>query len=69
CRVLPFLTTDTDWQDGHDGLDGLDSDIALICNNHLDIFPHPFLFRTTETVGLMAIGKSVKLASKPLKPF
>ncbi|MDG3496672.1 Uma2 family endonuclease [Pseudanabaena catenata USMAC16] len=47
CRVLPFLTTDTDWQDGHDGLDGLDSDIALICNNHLDIFPHPFLFRTT----------------------
>ncbi|MDG3497554.1 MULTISPECIES: hypothetical protein [Pseudanabaena] len=31
------LTTDTDWQDGHDGLDGLDSDIALICNNHLDI--------------------------------
>ncbi|WP_233424406.1 hypothetical protein, partial [Pseudanabaena biceps] len=48
CRVLPFLTTDTDWQDGHDGLDGLDSDIALICNNHLDIFPHPFLFRTTK---------------------
>ncbi|WP_407681166.1 MULTISPECIES: putative Ig domain-containing protein [Pseudanabaena] len=44
----PFLTTDTDWQDGHDGLDGLDSDIALICNNHLDIFPHPFLFRTTD---------------------
>ncbi|ELS30158.1 hypothetical protein Pse7429DRAFT_4730, partial [Pseudanabaena biceps PCC 7429] len=42
--------TDTDWQDGHDGLDGLDSDIALICNNHLDIFPHPFLFRTTVCI-------------------
>jgi len=32
-----------DWQDG------LDSDIALICNNHLDIFFHPFLFRTTPS--------------------
>ncbi|MCX5962088.1 MAG: ATP-binding protein, partial [Cyanobacteria bacterium] len=40
-----FLTTDTDWQDGQDGLD---SDIDLLSNNHLDIFLHPFLFRTTH---------------------
>ncbi|MCX5962085.1 MAG: hypothetical protein NT070_02775, partial [Cyanobacteria bacterium] len=45
CLVLPFLTTDTDWQDGQDGLD---SDIDLLSNNHLDIFLHPFLFRTTR---------------------
>ncbi|MCX5961900.1 MAG: hypothetical protein NT070_01780, partial [Cyanobacteria bacterium] len=45
CLVLPFLTTDTDWQDGQDGLD---SDIDLLSNNHLDIFLHPFLFRTTS---------------------
>ncbi|MCX5965486.1 MAG: hypothetical protein NT070_20865, partial [Cyanobacteria bacterium] len=45
CLVLPFLTTDTDWQDGQDGLD---SDIDLLSNNHLDIFLHPFLFRTTN---------------------
>jgi hypothetical protein len=44
---LPFFTTDTDWQDGQDGLA---SDITLLCINYLDIFLHPFLFRTTQKI-------------------
>ena len=43
--VLPFLTTEIDWQDGQDGRVSV---IALLLNNYLNVFLHPFLFRTTK---------------------
>ena len=38
-------STEIDWQDGQDGRVSV---ITLLLNNYLNIFLHPFLFRTTK---------------------
>ena len=40
-------STEIDWQDGQDGRVSV---ITLLLNNYLNIFLHPFLFRTTKII-------------------